>query len=330
MKVKKEFLKYIKLFLVIIFAIVVAGILWNGVCSTKEKKELKDAYGQSVEIEGKQMTVDIKNSDAGGPPIILLPGWGCASPVLEFKPLAEQLSKEYTVITIEPFGYGLSDETGRERSVENIVEELRECVLKLGYENYYLMGHSISGIYSLYWANTYPEEVKGFIGIDSSVPHMTDQENEPFLISTITLNKLSACAGKIMNITGVTRVLSIGNSEKAVYADFSYPYTEKELDIFRKLSIDKSYNRTVMREMDSMEKNLDTVADYKFPDEVPVLEFVSKQNCEMMPMWETLHKNTLNDNSKLELLEGSHYLHFEKLGKIVSETLVWVENEIKE
>lgn len=34
------------------------------------------------------------------------------------------------------------------------------------------------------WSYAYPEEVKIFIEIESSVPHMTDDENEPFMIST--------------------------------------------------------------------------------------------------------------------------------------------------
>src|SRR5690625_7977077 len=36
---------------------------------------------------------------------------------------------------------------------------------------YILMPHSISGIYSMYFANTYPEEVKAIIGIDPTLPH---------------------------------------------------------------------------------------------------------------------------------------------------------------
>ena len=78
---------------------------------------------------------------------------------------------------IEPFGYGLSDSTKRKRTIENIVEELHECVKNLGEEEYYLMGHSISGLYTLYWSQIYPDEIKGIIGIDPSVPQMTSKEN---------------------------------------------------------------------------------------------------------------------------------------------------------
>lgn len=46
------------------------------------------------------------------------------------------------------------------------------------------MPHSLSSLYSLYWANTYPQEVRGFIGIDPSV---TKQSDEDLPIRMITL-----------------------------------------------------------------------------------------------------------------------------------------------
>ena len=82
------------------------------------------------------------------------------------------LAQHFTVVTIEPLGYGLSDETGEERTIENIVKELHECIKKLGYSRYFLLGHSISGVYALYYANCYRDELEGFIGIDTSVPGM--------------------------------------------------------------------------------------------------------------------------------------------------------------
>lgn len=68
---------------------------------------------------------------------------------------------------MEPFGYGLSDQVDTERSIENIIEELYTCLEEIGVHQYYLMAHSISGLYSLYYANTYPEKIHGFIGIRS-------------------------------------------------------------------------------------------------------------------------------------------------------------------
>lgn len=286
---------------------------------------MKNAYGQQIEVDGKNMTVEILSSNETDPVIILLPGWGSASPVLEFRPLAEKLSKKCTVVTVEPFGYGLSDDTDSERSIKNITEELRKCVHELGYNKYFLMGHSISGLYSLYWSKSYPNEVEGFIGIDPSVPHMIDKENEPFPISSISLNKLSAYITNTMNFTGLTRLLSLIHPEKAINSDRNYAYTKKEMEIFRILTLDKAYNKTVLNEVNSLKDNINMMNDFIFPEDIPVLQFLSKENCELMPAWEQLHYDVSIYNGEIIILEGTHYLHLENRDEIATKTLTWIE-----
>lgn len=320
---RKKIFKTAKyLFLTIIGLFIILAV-WNFICRRADRKQVDGAYGTEVDIGGRKMVVEITGKE-GAPTIVLLPGWGCASPVLEFRPLAERLGKDYRVITVEPFGYGLSDGTDKARRAENIVEELHDCMEQLGCGEYYLMGHSIAGLYSLYWANQYPEAVQGFIGIDPSVPKMEDEE--PFPVSMVTINKLSAYLGKAMNATGITRLKSVGNPKNAVYADAQYPYSDKELETFRILTIDASYNKTVMGELDQMENNLETVRNLKFPKTVPVLAFLSEDNCKMMPAWEQLHKDTIAKDGNGELLKmsGGHYLHFEHPAEIVEKVNKWL------
>lgn len=328
MGIKKKIWKVMKWILIVISLLILVGIVWNAICKKIDEGKIQNAYGDSVPIKGKRMVVEIVGEEHVGPSIILLPGLGETSPVLEFRPLASELSKKYKVITIEPFGYGLSDGTKRERTIENIVEELHECVKSLGEEEYYLMGHSISGIYSLYWSQIYPDEIKGIIGIDPSVPKMTSKENNPFPVSVQLLNQISAYTQKIVNITGVTRLLSINNPKKVVYADPQYPYSEREWEVFRILTLDKGYNSTVMAEMKNLDKNMERVENMKVPKEIPILQFVSKENCRTMPKWEQLHRDIIEnkENGKVILLEGSHYLHFEQKKEIVEETIQWIEN----
>ena len=270
------------------------------------------------------MTVDIKGED-NETTIILLPSWGSPSPILEFLPLAEELSEDFWVITIEPFGYGLSDKVGTEREISVIVEELHECTQKLGCDQYYLMAHSLSGLYSLYWANAYPQEVQGVIGIDPSVPKQSDVE--PLPIKMVTLNKLSAYFQKTVSVLGITRILSIGNPENAIYADSSYPYSERELDVFRILSMDFAYNKDIMNELNHMEDSLESVRDMKFPETIPVLQFVSGDNCELLETWETLHREVITETDKSEVLrlDGGHYLHFGKKQEVVEKVKEWLQ-----
>lgn len=317
--------KFLKWLLIILAAIIILGIIINTICVLLDKPKLQDAYGQEVTVDGRSMRVDVKG-EASNPVIILLPGLSCASPILEMEPLATALSQNYRVVTIEPFGYGLSDLAGQERTIENVVQELHACVETLGYEEYYLMGHSLGGLYSLYWANQYPEEVQGFVGIDPSVPGMNDEQ--PFPISITALNKLSAYLSKAMNVVGLTRLMSAGHPENAIYADLTYPYTDQELEIFRLLSLDKAYNRTVMNEMKYLDANVEAVRGMRFPDEMTVLLFVSGSNCDLMSTWEQLHRDVMPENGQGEVirLEGGHYLHFEFLDQIVEYVKKWVES----
>lgn len=316
--------KILKWLLILLAVSIVLGIIINTICKLLAKSKIQNAYGQEVSVNGKSMRVDIKG-DPANPVIILLSGLGCASPVLELEPLANALSQDYLVVTIEPFGYGLSDKTSEDRTIENVVSELHACAETLGYEEYYLMGHSLGGLYSLYWANQYPEEVKGFIGIDPSVPGMNDEQ--PFPISITAINKLSAYLTKAMNGVGLNRLLSAGHPEKAIYADTSYPYTEKELEVYRILSLDNAYNKTVMNEMKYLDANVEAVRGMRFPDQCAVLEFVSGSNCELLSIWEQLHRDVLPENGRGEVirLEGSHYLHFEYLDQIVEHVVNWIE-----
>jgi pimeloyl-ACP methyl ester carboxylesterase len=122
-----------------------------------------------VELDGENMHIYTKGE--GENTFVLLSGLGTTAPVLDFEPLVNELAKENKVVVVEGFGYGWSDLTKKERTVENIVGEIRAALQLANIKGpYILMPHSISGIYSMYYANKYPEEVKAIIGIDPTLP----------------------------------------------------------------------------------------------------------------------------------------------------------------
>ena len=203
-----------------------------------------------------------------------------------------------------------SDATNASRDMDSVVKELHQCVSTLGYDRYYLIAHSLSGLYSLYWANTYPEEVLGFIGIDCSVPGQN--EGNPYPISITTINKISAYLQKTQNVLGFSRLRSISDPQRIIFADFSYDYSEEQLNVYRILTLDCSYNKTVLNEQNCFDAHLTTVAEMKFPKNLPVLQFVASSNCEVMAAWEQLHKDVITEAEYSEVIrmEGGHYLHF--------------------
>ncbi len=98
---------------------------------TLNEKNKYSPIGELVEVDGKNMHVYTKGK--GENTIVLLSGLGTAAPVLDFEPLINELAKQNNVVSIESFGYGWSDSTNKERTVKNIVEEIRSALKKSRY-----------------------------------------------------------------------------------------------------------------------------------------------------------------------------------------------------
>lgn len=154
---------------------------------------------KAVEVNGKTMRAHV--SGAGNKTIVMLSGWGVDSPIDDFYPLYNSLSKNYKVVVLEYFGYGGSDLTEDARANANVVEEIRIALDKLSVKPpYILMPHSMSGIYCLYYANNYPSEVSGIIGIDMSLPQkQLERFNEETFEKTKEANKAQKLNISVLN-----------------------------------------------------------------------------------------------------------------------------------
>ncbi|MTH55746.1 alpha/beta hydrolase [Bacillus mangrovi] len=261
--------------------------------------------GELVEVDGKEMHIYIKGD--GKETFVLLSGLGTAAPAMDFEPLINELAKNNKVVVVEPFGYGWSDITPKERTVENIVEEIRIALKKSDIKGpYILMPHSISGIYSMYFANTYREEVKGIIGIDSTLPQALDYFGEDAPKMPKYLSFLAPI--------GITRLaLYITPDDFLPIADKG-TYSEKNLKTTKALSTWKGYNKNVVAEANELKENIDKTVDMKFPSNVPTLFFTTKKEkvTEDRKNKMSFYKTQLTDKpgSKVVGLEGHHYLHW--------------------
>ncbi|MCK6073336.1 alpha/beta hydrolase [Paenibacillus silvae] len=282
--------------MIIALAIVLfIGIVYtvNRVSSHSEMKKL-EPYGQLVSVAGKQMNVLVEGE--GEETIVILPGFGTASPALDFKPLLSRLKSDYKVIVIEPFGYGLSDQTDKERSTANISSEIHEAVQSLGADRYILMAHSISGLYSLDYVNRYPDEVEAFIGLDHSVPSLSEQKVETSDIVPV----------KWFRNLGFARLqLKLGDNP---YEEL--PYDEKTQEQLNILIRKNMYNDTQLNEAMSMYSNFQTAKALTFPADLPVLFFVQK-NHPVVHEWVSEHEKQIVNSKQGEivLLEADHYLY---------------------
>ncbi|MFC3746619.1 alpha/beta fold hydrolase [Paenibacillus sp. GCM10012306] len=289
-----------KISLIVIGGIIAAVILFLAITfiadkiSTKaEEKKLENAYGQLVPVDGKKMNVYIEGS--GDETIVLLPGYGTAGPALDFKPLIAELSPHYKVVAVEPFGYGLSDPTDKERTTDNIVSEIHEALQQLGINRFILMGHSITGIYGLDYVNKYPNEVTAFAGIDTSVPTQGGMDT-----------KLPIQGFKFLNKSGLLRlILKVGSDPYA-----SLGYDEHTRELLKMLSNRNSNEDTTLNELKNLYDNFVGARKLSFPPNLPLILFVAANNTGVKD-WIPLHEEQIkqSEHGKLVKLEGDHYLH---------------------
>jgi pimeloyl-ACP methyl ester carboxylesterase len=136
--------------------------------------------------------INIYSDGNGDLTIIFMAGSGVGCPGLEYKPIYRRMSDKYRIAVIEKAGYGLSSKAVTERTVENLVEESRAALKALHIEPPYILApHSYSGFEAIWWANTYPDEVKAVLSIDMGFPNMMKAMSEK-----IPLEKKKAMVAK--------------------------------------------------------------------------------------------------------------------------------------
>lgn len=189
---------------------------------------------ESVEVNGETMKAHVKGS--GNKTIVMLSSWDADSPIDDFFPLYEKLSKDYKVVVLEYFGYSGSDITSDERTNAAIVQEIRTALCKLNINPpYILMPHSMSGLYSLYYANNYPSEVSGIIGIDMSLPlRQLEQWNE----ETFEKAKLSPESSNL-NVSMINQWNKFYDNSKEL-KDLKYPPNLPVLAFLTKKQIEEA------------------------------------------------------------------------------------------
>ncbi len=288
---------------VVVLIVIFLGTVYTvNVFASKSEQSKIQPYGQSVAVDGKNMNVMIQGE--GKETIVLIPGFGTASPALDFKPLIDQLSPHYKVVVVEPFGYGLSDVTDKPRTVDNITNEIHEALQQLKINKYILMGHSISGIYGLDYVNKYPNEVTAFAGIDTSFP---TQPTEVMDTESISILKKS----------GFYRLLVKLNPSQIMTPDVDEATKEQ----IKMITLKNMMNPDIVSEAQSLPTNFKAVQGLQFPKNLPVIFFLVKDDPDIKN-WTTQHEEQIKNSlhGKIVLLDGTHYLHYTQ-SKVMADDL---------
>jgi len=302
----------------IIVGLLIISAITHNILKLIEKNKYK--IGQTIHVDGKNMQAYVTGS--GEKTIVLLSGLGTASPITDFMPLAERLSTDYKVVILECFGYGFSDTTKEERSSANIVKEIRTALKELKIDGpYILMPHSISGIYSMYYAINYPKEVEAIIGIDVSTPNQTK------------INKYANMSPylRLFNTFGIVRDIAYLLPSVDDGMNKNNYYSGEQVKINKIATVWNDGNVSVINEINMVNKNTKELYDLKYPNNLPVLSFLSTDSLDSNKEWLSLHKQLISnsDIQKIEVLSGDHYLHWTNAYKIAKVSKEFISTYIK-
>jgi pimeloyl-ACP methyl ester carboxylesterase len=260
-----------------------------------------------VEVNGRRMHV--YSMGKGGRTIVLLPGFGVALPSADFGPLMRELSKEYTVVCIEYFGLGFSDQTDAPRTNENYVEEIRAALSGAGFKApYVLMPHSASGVYSEYYAAAYPKEVSAIVMLDTTSTAIAATGNPPKFLYAIA---------RLQQACGLTRLNGwiIPPAQK-----LKNGYTEGEIKDYRLFGF-HVLNDTMIDQSFRMLDNINEVREMPFPRGIPVLKLISSQSEKKAgAAYQAGHLARLGAKAESRIVDCSHFIYQTNVADILDAT----------
>lgn len=313
-----------------VFGIIVGGILGlllivilisfgNHKMQLSKEDNMFIPNGKMVEVNGHKMHTYTEGQ--GNDTLVFMSGGGTCSPVLDFKSLYSLLSDKYKIAVVEKSGYGFSEDADVSRDIDTILEETRKALSKSELQGpYILFPHSMSGIEALYWAQEYPEEIKGIVGLDMAVP----EAYESYSINNFMLS-LSSLGADI----GITRFFPsiVDDSASIKYGTL----TEEEKDLYRIIFYRRTLTKSMFREINEIKANAKKVKNSVQPD-VPMLFFISNghgtgwDKDEWVEI-QTSYIETINTSKSIKL-NCEHYVHDIEYEKISEKSKKFIEDII--
>lgn len=312
-----------------LIAVFFLSLVINSIVARRRWSEIEGAYGEYYQTSHGRINYSVIGDK--GDTIVILPGQGSVSPHYEFLSLAERLAKSHKIIIIEPLGYGLSDDTDIPRTAENICNEVHEVLSYIGEDRYYLMGHSIAGLYMLQYANMFENELLGVIGLDASVPQQIDECNCD--LGAFGLR----CYRLFLVYTGLLRLSVLGIED---YPDdvFDSPMVKGSIlqcftglprndrETLAELVCSRAQNSTLITEYAMFNDNCSSISDLSFPESVPVLYILASDSVDSTSKWLSWHTALASNNSKSSVcvVNGNHYVHLSAESEAFTKIVEWI------
>lgn len=293
-------------------ALVAAFTGYHHIMLRHEASELEPA-GQMVTVDEHQLSVSAHGPRNGDPAIVLISGAGTAAPIYSFKPLTERLDDDFRTVVVERFGYGYSDTVDTDRDVAAVLDDTREALRQAGEEPPYVLApHSMGGLEALYWAQTYPDEVAGVVGLDMAVPHAYDSLD-------LEAEKATMDLGRELRFFGLSRL--VGGDDRTAGLDRDQ-IAQQGMLTHRNFLDDTQYAEGL-----ALLDNAATVQAGDLPDQ-PMLMFVSNGE-EIGDFWVPASTEFASETgAELVQLDVGHYVFQLEPDLIARQTAAFIETSV--
>lgn len=249
------------------------------------------------------------------PTIVFMPGSSILAPVYSYKTLYSKLSDEYRVVVIEKYGYGYSEATKESRRIDVMLWEIRTALQRAGEKPpFVLMPYDMSGLDALYWAQTYPFEVSGIVGLNMSLPgHYVHRKINKVKVSLIQL---------LTRIIGIQRIASIAR----VYWAFNNAALTLEEELQHKYLVNqRACNQDIVNEIMEAKNNAKRIQEGVTPNK-PILLFLSDVTVRNGSI--TIYKAFIDEieDGRIEELKCGKVIHYYKSEEIAEKTKTFIKN----
>lgn len=178
----KIILRVILIMLLIMILFVVGVFVYHNIKRNEEIALLKEkGYYNPVSVGDHSLNVAKFGNENGKHTIVAMAGLGSGDFSVSVRKATAEIEKDNLIVFPDRAGYGMSDGTDDEMTIEHIVEEYRTALKNANIQPpYVLMPHSIGEPYANYWVSKYPDEIEGVVFLDGTALDENTFQDTPY------------------------------------------------------------------------------------------------------------------------------------------------------
>lgn len=326
--------------IIITLIVVCFAIIMNGIFIIADiLNPYKGKYSRPAEVEkgeGHFMNFYIEGDNPSLDTVVILSRYGEPSPIIRYKALLDSMQGDFRVIILENLGYGYSNSTEKERTAEQIADEVNMALTNIDVPKpYILVSNEISNLYAMKIIEKYPETIKAYVSIDGIYPSSISDE---FTKNEIAKKISSSQVTRYISTLGVERILArlkpeLFGIDKML--NMTSSYSNEEIELYRNRLGNNFLNTLKIKEIKNLENNMMDLATYQYPEDLSVLEIISSSKVKQYSTSNGLKKGyqdicedpiSNSEIQKVVTIEGDDYLELSDPSGVASEILDFMKD----